>query len=157
VTELIGNGLAVGGGTLAIVALALTQLTGNLWPDTVASGLIGVALMAAAVTVTQKNRSLLTGQGVSPNVLDDMRAVIAAQPHVVDVPDLFAVVVGPGTLIVDGDVTFERRLDLRQVETTLDQAASNLMSCWGEIRYVYLTPVGERRQRGARREARPPT
>jgi cation diffusion facilitator family transporter len=149
VTEVIGNGIALAGGTFAIVALALTQATRNTLPDTIASGLIGIALMAAAVALTQLNRSLLTGRGVQPQLLERMRTVVAGQPGVLDVPDLFAIVVGPSALIVDGDVTFADELDVTDVEAALDRAAAELRSRWSEVRYVYLTPVAERRPRGA--------
>jgi hypothetical protein len=84
-TELIGNGIAFVGAAVAIVALALAQATGSTWPDTIASLLIGLALMVAAVALTQLNRSLLTGRGIRPELLEQMRRVIAA-PGVIDVP-----------------------------------------------------------------------
>jgi cation diffusion facilitator family transporter len=153
VTEMIGNGIAFFGGTVALVALALTQTTGSVSPDTIASALIGVALMVAAVAVTQQNRSLLTGRGVSPRMLERMRSVIASQSDIVDVPDLFAVVVGPSMLIVDGDVMFADGLDVSEVEAGLNTATQDLRRRWPEIRYVYLTPVSGKRPRGAHKAA----
>ena len=80
-----------------------------------------------------------------------MRGVIATQPGVVDVPDLFAVVVGPVTIVVDGDVIFEDELNVPDIEAVIEQAGNELRSRWPQIRYVYLTPVSERRVRGAHR------
>jgi cation diffusion facilitator family transporter len=151
VTELLGSGIGLAGGALAIVALALTQATGRIWPDAIASGLIGLTLMAAAVVLTQQNRSLLTGRGVHPQLLEEIRSAIAAQPGVVDIPDLFAIVVGPSMLVVDGDVTLEDELNVPEAEAVIDRAAAELRSRWPEVRYVYLTPVAERRPRGAHR------
>jgi cation diffusion facilitator family transporter len=156
-TELIGNGIAFAGAAVAIVALALAQATGSTWPDTIASLLIGLALMVAAVALTQQNRSLLTGRGVHPELIEQMRRSIAAHPGVVDVPDLFAVVIGPSTLVVDGDVTFKDELTVPDVEAALDRAAIELRTQWPEVRYVYLTPVAERRPRAAERRSLPRT
>src|SRR5262249_18536593 len=114
----------------------------------IASGVIGIALMAAAVALTQLNRSLLTGRGVRPSVLEAMRSVIAAQPGVVDVPDLVSVVVGPATLVVNGDITFEDALAVPEVETALAQIETELKTRWREVRYVYLTATAMRRPRG---------
>jgi divalent metal cation (Fe/Co/Zn/Cd) transporter len=146
-TELIGNGIGLAGGILATVALALTQATGSRWPDSIASGLIGLALMAAAVALTQQNRSLLTGRGVHPGQLEAMRSVIAAQAGVVDVPDLLAVVVGPATLVVDGDITFEDALTVPEVEAALARVETDLKARRPEVRYVYLTAVSAHRPR----------
>jgi cation diffusion facilitator family transporter len=149
VTELIANGIEVAGGALALVALVLMQATGSPRPDAIASGLIGIALMAAAVLLTKKNRELLTGPGIEPDELERMRSAIAAQSGVADVPDLFAIVVGPATLVVDGDVTFDDALSVPEVEATIERAAAALRSAWPDVRYVYLTPVASRRPRGA--------
>jgi cation efflux family protein len=65
-TELIDNGIGLAGGVLATVALALTQATGSRWPDAIATGLIVIVLMAAAVALAQQNRSLLTGRARRP-------------------------------------------------------------------------------------------
>jgi cation diffusion facilitator family transporter len=150
-TELLGNGIGVTGALLAIAALAVTQATGNAVADALASGLIGLALIAAAVTLIQRNRDLLTGRGIAPEWLEQMRRVIAAQPGVLDVPDLFAVVVGPATLIVDGDLTFDDDLTAPQIESAIDRAATALRTRWPTVGYVYLTPVSRRRPRGQSR------
>ena len=108
----------------------------------------------AAVALTQQNRSFLTGRGVEADLLAAMRDVIASQPGVVDVPDLFAVVVGPVTAVVDGDVIFEDELNVPDIEASIERAGNDLRSRWPQIRYVYLTPVSERRRRGAGRPTR---
>ena len=147
-TEVVGNGIGVTGALLGIAALAITQRTGSTLPDAVASGLIGLALMGAAVVLIQRNRDLLTGRGIPPEVLEQMRRLIVAHPGVVDVPDLFAVVVGPATLIVDGEVTFRHELSAADIETAIDRTAAALRARWPTVAYVYLTPVSTRRPRG---------
>ena len=141
-TELLGNGVAVLGGVLAILALGLTQATGSSVPDTVSSGAIGIGLVAAAVALTQLNRSLLTGRGLPQRMLAAMRSVVAAQHGVVDVPELLGIVVGPSAFVLEGDVTFEDDLAVTDVEAIVASAISELRARWPEVRYVYLTPVG---------------
>jgi cation diffusion facilitator family transporter len=155
VTELIANGIGVSGGILALVALVLVQATGSVVPDAIASILIGVALITAAIALTQRNRALLTGRGVHPAMLQHMHEVVAGTPGVIEVPDLFAVVVGPSELVIDGDITLQDELNVPDVEATIDRASAALRDHWPEIRYVYLTPVPERRPRrySARRQS----
>jgi divalent metal cation (Fe/Co/Zn/Cd) transporter len=70
-----------------------------------------------------------------------MRATVAAQPGVVKVADLFAVVVGPLSLVVDGEVTCESGLDVSGVEQVIGQAVTALRERWPMIKYIYLMPV----------------
>jgi cation diffusion facilitator family transporter len=155
-TVVVGGGCSVIGGVTATAGLALSQLTGSPAPDTAASALIGLLLLLASVVLLRTNRDLLSGRGVPPPMRRDMAQVIAGQPGVVDVPDLFAVVVGPASLVVDGDVIFARDLDLPAVEQTILHCIHVLRDRWPKIKYVYLTPVAKPRPtRAARSGARP--
>jgi cation diffusion facilitator family transporter len=153
-TELIGNSIGLAGGVLATVALALTQATGSRWPDVIASALIGLALMAAAVALTQQNRSLLTGRGVGSRLIEAMRKVVLAHPGVVGVPELLGIVVGPSTFVVEGDVAFDAAVTVPELEAALLSLEAELMSTWSEVCYVFLTPVAPRRLASA--QAVPP-
>jgi cation diffusion facilitator family transporter len=104
-TVVVAGGCSVIGGIMATAGLVLSEVTGNPAPDTVASALIGLLLLLASVLLLRTNRDLLSGRGVSPSMLREMCQLIAEQPGVVAVPDLFAIVVGPSSLVVDGDVT----------------------------------------------------
>jgi divalent metal cation (Fe/Co/Zn/Cd) transporter len=123
----------------------------------VASALIGLLLLVASVVLLRTNRELLTGRGVSLPMQREMRGIVAAQEGVVDVPDLFAVVVGPSTLIVDGDVTFADDLNVPAVEKTIMRSAAALRERWPSIEFVYLTPVHEARPRRAVRSSAVPS
>jgi cation diffusion facilitator family transporter len=151
ITVIVGGGAAVAGGLIAAVGLVVSQTTGSSVPDTVATAFIALLLLGASVLLLQTNRELLTGRGVSRPMLREMRKIIAAQAGVDDVPDLFAVVIGPSSLIVDGDVTFADALDVPAVEQTIKAAAVALRERWPSIEYIYLTPVPEARSRRARR------
>jgi cation diffusion facilitator family transporter len=151
ITVIVGGGCAVIGGSIAALGLVLSQTTGSAIPDTLATALIGLLLLAASVLLLRTNRELLTGRGVSRQMLRAMRHIIATQEGVVDVPDLFAVVIGPSSLIVDGDVTFADAMNVPAVEQAIESAAAALRKRWPSIEYIYLTPVHRARSRRAQR------
>jgi divalent metal cation (Fe/Co/Zn/Cd) transporter len=115
--------------------------------DTVASALIGLLLLAASGILLHTNRELLTGRGLPAVEIARMRSVVGAQQGVLAVPDLFAVVVGPGALIVNGDVVFDDDLDVPAVEAAIVTAAAALRVQWPFVAYVYLNPVAASRTR----------
>jgi cation diffusion facilitator family transporter len=144
-TVVVGGGCAILGGVVALFGLAASQATGSATPDTVASALIGLLLLVASVVLLQTNRELLTGRGVPPPMLREMRRIIAEQVGVVGISDLFAVVIGPAAVIVDGDIVFAENLDLPVVEQTILDSATALRERFPVIQYVYLTPVARAR------------
>jgi cation diffusion facilitator family transporter len=150
-TVVVGGGCSVIGGIMATAGLVLSEVTGNPAPDTVASALIGLLLLLASVLLLQTNRGLLSGRGVPPPMLREMSQVIAEQAGVVCVPDLFAIVVGPSSLVVDGDVIFADDLNVPALEHTILHCVHVLRERWPKIKYVYLTPVGKPRPTRAAR------
>jgi divalent metal cation (Fe/Co/Zn/Cd) transporter len=153
-TVVVGGACAVVGAIAAAAGLVASQLTGSVVPDTAASAFIGVVLLVASIILLRANRALLLGRGVPVSVLREMRRVVAAQTGIIAVPDLFAVVVGPSSLIVDGDVTFADDLTVPDVEQAIMRAAEALRARWPSVDYVYLTPVPKARSRRAARAAR---
>jgi divalent metal cation (Fe/Co/Zn/Cd) transporter len=146
-TVVVGGASSVVGAVTAAAGLGFSELTTSPTPDTVASGLIGLLLITASVLLLRTHRELLSGRGVPPSMLLEMRHIIAAQPGVVDIPDLFAVVVGPSSLIVNSDVTFADDLDVPAVEQTIVRSRTALRAQWSSIDYVHLTPVSRARAR----------
>ena len=146
-TVVVSSVAGLAGGLVAAIGLAGLQLTGKPATDVAASGLIGLILLAASVVLLNTNRELLTGRGVSPALVARMRDVVAGQVGVVAVPDIFAIVVGPSSLIVDGDVVFDDDLDVPKVEAIIVAAAAAMRRQWPSVAYVYLNPVSERRPR----------
>jgi len=135
------------GGVVAAGGLAGRESTGNPAADALASGLIGLILLATSLVLLHTSRELLTGRAVSPAQAAQMRRMVGDHSGVVAVPDLFALVVGPSSLIVDADVIFEDGLNVPEVEKIIVSAAAALRDCWPAIAYVYVNPVAQYRRR----------
>jgi len=149
-TVVLSSAAGLLGGVLAAIGLAGTAWSGSPWPDVVASALIALLLLATSAVLLRTNRELLTGRGLPPAELEQMRALVADCAGVVSVPDVFAVVVGPAMLIVDGDVVFDDDLDVPDVEAVIVGAAARLRHRWPAIAFVYLNPVASARSRSSR-------
>ena len=132
------------------------QITGSSTPDTVASATSGLLLLVTSAFLLRTNRELLTGRGIAPTTLTEMRMVVLAQAGVISVPDLFAVYVGPSSVIVNGDIIFADELAVPAVEGAIIEAAADLRARWPSIEFVYLTPVPLTRPRRVRKPRRVP-
>jgi cation diffusion facilitator family transporter len=141
VTVIVGGCCAVFGSFLAAAGLLATELSKSTTPDTIASALIGLMLFAASGFLLQINRDLIGGRGLSPSTLREMRALVSSQAGVVEVADLFAIVVGAMSVVVDGNVIFQDELSAAVVEQTIIHTNEELRRRWPMIQYIYLTPV----------------
>jgi cation diffusion facilitator family transporter len=141
VTVIVAGGCAVLGAFVAAAGLLTSELSNSPTPDTIASAVIGALLIAASGFLLQINRDLIGGRGVSPATLRAMRSVVASQDGVKEVSDLFAIVVGPMSLVVDGNVIFQDDLSVAVVEKTIEHTDEELRQRWPMIQHIYLTPV----------------
>lgn len=146
-TLVLSSAAGLTGGIIAAAGLALLELTGRPVTDVISSALIGLILLGTSLVLLHTNRELLTGRGLPPAQISHMRGLVNDLPGVIAVPDLFAVVVGPSSLIVDADVVFDDSLDVPQVEAIIVDAATAMRARWPTITFVYLNPVAQHRPR----------
>ena len=146
-TIVLSSAAGLTGGIIAAAGLALLELTSRPVTDVISSALIGLILLGTSLVLLHTNRELLTGRGLPPAQITQMRGIVNDLPGVVAVPDLFAVVVGPSSLIVDADVVFDDSLDVPQVEAIIVDAATAMRAKWPTITFVYLNPVAQHRPR----------
>ncbi len=146
-TVVLSSAAGLLGGVVAAVGLSLREATGSAAADVVARATIAGVLLVTSGLLLHTSRELLTGRGVAPRLVEAMRVVVAGQRGVVGVPDLFAAVVGPESLVISGDVIFDDDLDVPQVERAIVAAASALRRQWPGVVYVYLNRVAAPRPR----------
>lgn len=142
------DGAALVGLVLAALGLLLEQLTGDpLW-DGLSAILIGVLLVAVAVSLARANVSLLIGQAVPESVERELRAELTAMDQVDAVPFLLTSVVGPGRLLVAAKVDFADDATVADIERAADEAERRLVARHPGVRYVFLDPTrGDERAR----------
>jgi len=99
----------------------------------VASAIIATLLLATPAVPLRANDEPLRGRGRSPAQTQLMRSVIGECAGVVAVPDVFTVVVGPSSVIVDGDVLLDDHLDVLEVEADVVAAAADLRRRWPSV------------------------
>jgi cation diffusion facilitator family transporter len=125
------------GAALALVALVLHQVTGSGVPDALASIAIGLLLGVVAWRLATRNRDLLTNQAIPERYVRQLRERLASEPTIVEVVDLKAIYLGPGQVLVVGDV----RVEGDAVAATLARVRAELASELPEVAWLYLTPV----------------
>lgn len=84
---------------LALIAVLLTMLTGNLIFDALGTIAIGVLLILVAVAVAREVKALLIGQGVEPKQRAAMVAFLEARPEIEHVYNLLTLQMGTDVMV----------------------------------------------------------
>jgi cation diffusion facilitator family transporter len=127
--------------TLAATGLGLAELTGSAVWDGAASILIGLLLLAVAVTLARTNSRLLIGRAAEPELEQRMLADLRALPSVVDVPHLVTTVLGPEQLLVAARVRFASDCTADEIARVADEAERRFRLLHPGVREVFLDPT----------------
>jgi Co/Zn/Cd efflux system component len=114
--------------TIAIIGIALHQVTGSATPDAIGSILVGLLLAVVAVFLIDRNRRFLVGEEVRPEVRQDVLRKLLDRPDIDRITYLHLEFVGPGRLylvasvdMAGDDVEHSLAVRLRQVERELEE------------------------------------
>jgi len=97
-----------------LIALVVGTAGATLFPalhlDAIASMLIGLLLIATAVFLMNRTRSLLVGESGDPETITGIRALLTADPRVDSVHRMLTAQMSPGFLLVNLDLRLERNI-----------------------------------------------
>jgi cation diffusion facilitator family transporter len=148
------DSIAVFGVVVAALGIALHQITGRGAWEGVASTLIGVLLIFAAIALARDNMSLLIGESVESSVVDDITATILRHPVVDGVVELLTRYLGPHEVLVAVRVELVDGHSSDDVERMSAEIDASLRERYSEITQVFVdaTTSDERRRFEAARD-----
>ena len=133
VAALIGLVFALGG-------VGLTILTGNPMWDGVGTIAIGLLLVLVAVILGIETKSLLVGEGASP---DDNAKILAAlnnHPQVEAVIHMKTLYLGPDELLVAAKIAVPKATRALEVAAAIDAIEADVRAAVPHARAIYLEP-----------------
>lgn len=126
--------------TLALGGVTLTVLTGdNMW-DGIGTIAIGVLLVTVAVILGIETKSLLVGEGASP---EDHRKILAAlngHPQVEAVIHIKTLYLGPDELMVAAKIAVPSALRAADLATAINVVEADVRAAVPAARVIYLEP-----------------
>lgn len=137
-TVLFEDSAALAGLLVALIGVALTQLTGILIIDGIASVIIGLILACTALFLAAESYSLLAGESVDPDVRNSIVAIARAQPGVERVNECLTMHFGPEDVLVALSLDFKNDLLAGQVEETVTRIEQALKAEHPEARRIFI-------------------
>jgi cation diffusion facilitator family transporter len=141
VTVYFEDTIDVLGALLALAALVLHRVTGSGVPDALASIAIGGLLCFVAVTLTRRNRALLTNQAVPERYVRRLRDRLEAPDAIRAVTRIEAVYLSPTEVLAAADVQIAAGLGGDEVAAVIVRTRADVMHEFPVIARLYLTPV----------------
>jgi cation diffusion facilitator family transporter len=136
------DGAAIAGNLVAIVGVALHQITGSAVPDGIASLIIGLLLVWVGYQLAARNRDFLVGEAPPQELRRRCRRLIAGQPGVREVTDLLMVFTGPREIVLIAHVDVDERLDAVGVENLVNDTAARLRTELPLLARAEIVPSG---------------
>ncbi len=124
----------------AFVAVGLTALTGNPVFDAIGTLCIGVLLILVAIVLAIEMKSLLIGEGATPEDHARIQRILNANAGVESLIHMKTLYLGPDELMVAAKVAFPPQSDIEHIATTINDLESTLRTEVPHARVIYIEP-----------------
>ena len=124
----------------ALVAVAMTDVTGWFGWDAIGSIAIGVLLCAVAWLLAKETHSLLLGESASLETRERVVQLVESDGDVEEVTQLISMHRGPEDVVLALKVHFARTLDIDAVEQSIDRIEASLREAMPEMKRIFIEP-----------------
>jgi len=125
-----------------LIALVVGTVCASLFPalhlDAIASLLIGFLLIVTALFLMNRTRSLLVGESGDEEVLNGIRALLAADPRVASVHRILSAQMSPGNLLLNLDLRLERSVVIKDMPEAIQRVEGAIRDKFPMVKEVFI-------------------
>lgn len=119
-TVIVEGSAALLGIVIAVAALFISEITGNLVYDAIGSLLIGLMLMAFAFFLARENKDLLIGESMSKRDNQKIYQIVSQIPEVAKIVSISSMQLAPEDVLISLEVSLVDNLDTDTIESVID-------------------------------------
>jgi divalent metal cation (Fe/Co/Zn/Cd) transporter len=124
----------------ALIGVSLTLITGDgLW-DGVGTAAIGILLVAIAIILAIETKSLLLGEGATPEDIAKIEKAVMAGEGVERIIHMKTLYLGPEELLVAAKIAVPRSESAEEIAAHINEAESRIRAAIPIARVIYLEP-----------------
>ncbi len=135
---LLEDAAALMGLTVAMLGIAISQLTGNYVFDGIASVGIGLILALVAVLLAYETKGLLIGESASDEVVDGIGKMVTGFDGVERVNEVLTMHMGPDYILVNLSVEFNDEINTDQMESVISLIDKNIKQSFANVKRVFI-------------------
>ncbi|MCB0200966.1 MAG: cation transporter [Anaerolineae bacterium] len=130
---------------VAFFGILLTQVTGILYFDGLASMIIGVILVMAALWLAHETKSLLIGESADKQIVQGIRGLVSAQSQIKSIEEITTLHMGPEFVLVNMRVKFDDAALASDIALVTDFLEVQIHDLYPLVKRVYVkAAVGAR-------------
>nr|WP_228266193.1 cation diffusion facilitator family transporter [Microlunatus elymi] len=137
---LLEDSAAVIGLVFALFGVVLTKITGNGIFDVIGTALIGLLLVAVAITLATETKSLLLGEAASPQAIDKINSALVGTEGVDRVIHMKTLHLGPEEIMVAAKIAVSPEDSATEVAGLINRAESAIRAAEPMVTALYLEP-----------------
>ena len=123
---------------VAFVGIALTQATGILYFDGIASVVIGLILIGTAVWLAYETKSLLIGESANRPVIKGIREILKANRLVEHVNEVLTMHMGPDFILANLSVDFRDHATADDIESVIAEMDQAIKEQYPQIKRIFI-------------------
>jgi len=135
---LFEDSAAMLGLVLAFFGVLLSQLTGLVIFDGIASILIGLILAATAAWLAYETKSLLIGERANLHVIEGIRSIVRNNPTVNYVNEVLTMHMGPDFILLNLSVDFSDEALAPQIESAIAEMDAEIKREFPEVKRIFI-------------------
>lgn len=123
--------------------IALLGVSLSLWLDmpqldSIASIIIGLLMASIAALLLRETRSLLIGEGLRREEIEDVVFIVESDPAVIKCGRVLSMYMAPNDLLLNLDVTFDDELDEGDVLQAIDRIEAELVDDYPQCSAIFI-------------------
>lgn len=131
-------GLIIAGG-----AIVLSELTGNVIFDGLASIIIGVILLLIGLGTARENVAAILGEAADPELVQEMGNYVLSIEAVKDVHSVRSMCIGPNNYLVELVIEANEAISLSQCDQINEQVTSLIQERFKEFTHVHVSVISD--------------
>jgi cation diffusion facilitator family transporter len=141
---LFEDSAAMTGLLVALIGIALTDITGNPVFDSIASLLIGLILALTAAWLAYETKGLLIGESADPEVVRGIQKMAMSYREIRHINDVLTMHMGPDYVLVNLSVEFKDSADADEIEDTVAQLDRAIKKRFSNVKRVFIEAEARR-------------
>jgi len=123
---------------VAFVGVALTQYTGFLYFDGIASIMIGLILIGTAIWLAYETKGLLIGESANIHVVKGIREILQSSPVIKQVNEVLTMHMGPDYILANLSVGFKNSITADEVERSIAALDQQIKQQYPLVKRIFI-------------------